>query len=518
MSDKKLLLCQTLRVDTTYFYIFSGLREYRDILLRTNPEMEEWLDVDIFDFDPLLPNRLTIDNWTYGTNFSGHFLAANLKTPTKVIDVPITPHRILKELEKAKYIGSPFTHVGFSVNVSSYSMFLECVRSIRVFDPSIQIIAGNVGAMFEGTENYVDHICIGNGVPFLRKLFGEKIDAPYQLTAIENKQITRVFGLKTKINMIGLVTKIGCPMSCDFCITNKFFSGKFTDLFFTPQQVHDEIVDYRKNTNREFLIGMCEPTAITNQKWWERLFELFEGDPHEYTISMPTTITSLKRLNFDKIARSSLRIDWINIGIESFSENYAKNIKHEYTKEIIGKLNDHGIGTWATFIIGFDHQTKESIWKEVHQLLDLDCTSYAILNLKALPGTPLWHRLKKEGRLLNVSNDFYYIDGFQSFTHPYLKPGFEDMLPLLYDINKYIESEIGFRGLSTSRLLQNVPIQRESFQKKITIMKSLAKLLFPSWKKHLNPNQEQMEKYLYLIGELPQIPQFLQKAADNYIV
>ncbi|MHA2289609.1 MAG: B12-binding domain-containing radical SAM protein, partial [Promethearchaeota archaeon] len=516
MIDRKnrLLLCQTLRVDTAYFYIFSGLRQYRDILLKSNPEMEEWFGETLFDFDPLLPNRLTVDNWTNGANVPGHFLATNIETPTKVLDGAASPPRIIKELQKAQERGRPFTHVGFSVNVNSYSVFVQCVRAIRQFDPTIQIIAGNVGALFEETKRYVDYICRGDGVPFLRKLFGEKVNGPYNLALIKNKQVTRVFGLKTKVDLIELVTKIGCPMKCDFCITNQLYEGKFTEVFFTPQQVHDAIVEYRHKAKRDFLLGICEPTAITNQKWWEELFELFEGDPDDYPISIATTLSSLKRLDYEKISRSSLRINWINVGIESFVKDYAKNQKHKDTKKIIKTLNDYGIATWASFIIGFDHQTKQSIWEEIHQLLELGATFYAVLNLKALPGTPLWNRFKQEGRLLNVSSDFYYIDGFQAFTHPHFRPGFEDMLPLLYDINKYIEQEIGFRGLPMVKLLQNVRIQRDSFEKDITTMKGLAELLFPSWKKHLNPTQEQIERYLSQIGDLPEIPQYLQKAAE----
>jgi radical SAM superfamily enzyme YgiQ (UPF0313 family) len=515
-KQNRLLLVQALRLDTTYFYIFSGLRDYRNLLLKTNPEMVEWLPERMFDFDPLLPNRLTMDFWTHGVSTPGNFIATNINTPTKVLNGFVSEKKLINVLSRAKKQGHPFTHVGFSINVNAFSTFVKCVNAVREFDKNIVIIAGNVGSMFEDTKKYADYICRGNGVPFLRKLFGEDIDTPYQLELMPSKLTTRVFGLTMKSDTAHLVTKLGCPMKCDFCITNQLFQGKFTPSFYTPKQVYEAMVNHREKIKKNFDTLVCEPTAITNKKWWYDLFELFERESDDYTISFATTVASLKKLDYDKISKSSLRIKYVNIGVESFSLDYAKNQKHAETKELIKKLTNYGIVSWATFIIGFDHQTHDSIWDEIHKLIDLDATYYAVLNLKVLPETPLWRRYEAEGRLLNVSNDFYYLDGFQAFKHPHFKPGFEDMLPLLYDINKYIESETGFRGLRMIELYNNIPKQRESFKKEISQIKSLAKLLYPSWKEHLNPNERQIKNYLDKMGKVHEIPEYLSNAALTF--
>jgi radical SAM superfamily enzyme YgiQ (UPF0313 family) len=195
----------------------------------------------------------------------------------------------------------------------------------------------------------------------------------------------------------------------------------------------------------------------------------------------------------------------LNIGIESFSQDYTKNAKHRETKQILKRLTDYGIGTYATFIIGFDHQTHESVWKEIKQVVDLDIYAITVHNLKILPQTPLWYDFERDGRLLNVPYDFYYIEGFQSFIHPHFKPGFEDMLPLTYDIFEYIEKERGPQVLSLMELLSNVPNQKKYFKRQIKQYKQMSKMLFPSWIKHLDPTETQISKYIERLGESVEI-------------
>ncbi len=86
------------------------------------------------------------------------------------------------------------------------------------------------------------------------------------------------------------------------------------------------------------------------------------------------------------------------------------------------------------------------------------------------------------------------------FPHPHFKPGFEDKLPLTYNIYKYIEKERGLQVLSLIELLSNVPNQRKVFKRQIKQNKVMSKQLLPSWKKYLNPSEQQVEKYLNRLG------------------
>lgn len=506
MNEKKnryrLLLINQLRPEFTLDYMLvKGLPNYREVLLNDYPQMEKWLPQDTFDLDPIWPERLQLKFRGYGVSTPGSFIKDNLQTPTDVMYGDISPEQVIEKLNEAKKEGFPYTHAGFSIFVTGYTNFINTSLAVKRYDPSIITIAGNVGSLFPGTEDYADLVCRGDGVPYLRRLFGEECDNSYNLEVIPTKSIISVNGIELKSDLAQLVTKLGCVNNCDFCITRQLFDNHFSGSLFTPQQVHDTLVEYRRKIKKDFSIMLCEPQGIVNKKWWYELFDLFNNEPEDYPIIIPTSLASIRNFDLDRVSRSSLRFMGLNIGIESFSQDYAKNARHRETKQIMKRLTDYGIGVYGTFIIGFDHQTRESIWKEIHQVVDLDIYAITVHNLKVLPQTPLWYEFEQDGRLLNVPYDFYYVEGFQAFIHPHFRPGFEDMLPLTYKIYEYIEKERGPQILSLMELMSNIPNQRRVFKRQIKQYRQMSKQLFPSWKKHLNPSETQIVKYLRRLGE-----------------
>ncbi len=492
----RILFVQLVPERHEFIYMYTGLKEYRRVLLKKYPNMEKWFPKEIFDLKPIWTEKPY--NSVYGSeiNTSCLFIANNLDTPSTVMSGCGTQERILSELKKARENSFPYTHVGFSIYVPSYSKFVECAHAVKNFDNKIITIAGNVGCLFKQTKNYVDYICRGDGVPFLRNLLGEDVNKPYCLKLISYRNKIELLGRKIRSPMVNIITKVGCPMKCDFCATNQLFEGKFTKPLFTPQEVHDSLVKHREKIKKDFITLFCEPTAITNKKWWYELFELFVEEPYDFPIAMLTTISSMNRFDLDRISNSSMRFELLNVGVESFSMDYGKTQRHKETKKLFKKLSDYGIGANPSFIIGFDHHTRENVWEEIYQLINLEAIAYSIFNLHPLPYTPIWYQLEKEKRLLNIPNDFYYLTGFVPYKHPHFKSGFEDMLPLLRDINEFICREVGDSTFSLMKLYENAPKQRECISNKIKVYKYISKELFPSWKAQLDPSKKQLSKYL----------------------
>ncbi|MEX2684893.1 MAG: radical SAM protein [Candidatus Sigynarchaeota archaeon] len=494
MNERKLLLAQCYQTTSLYDSMFGDTKKLKEYLQLRYPASEfssvqRWLATNAFDRVPTWPDRYSIRLYKTGSNIPGHFIAANLRVPTTVIDEPATPELLMEYLDKESY-----THVGLGIYVDGYTDFVKCARAIKKHYPDIITIAGNVGAMFPGTEKYVDHVCRGDGVAFLRELFGEDVNSPRRISATLGHMVTDVFGITFKSEMLQIVTKIGCPQKCDFCVTNKLFSGAYSGPYFTPQQVHDEIIAHARKTHNKIKIGFAEPTAIVSLDWWYELFRLFEQDDGDFAVIIASTAASMNALDLDRVKKSSLRIDTVNLGVESFDRIYVKNRSLDM-KSLIHHLADYGISTYATYIIGFDHHTRESVWQDVKKLVDLDAAAYGVINLKPLPETPIWEQYKAAGRLLDVPWDFYYMLGFQPYTHPHFKPGFEDMLPLLVDVNAYIERERGMQGLDIAKTLENIQDKHLAIKKQVQIYKILGRVLFKSWVRHLHPTAAQIASY-----------------------
>lgn len=506
----RLLLVQCYTMYDIWDNLYGNQLDYRDFLINRYPEMKELFPYELFNRSVIWPDNVGLKVVRGTCNVSVRFLADNLETSTSLIEAPATPEIVITELQKAKERNNPYTHVGFSVFIDAYKIFIKCASAVKEFDSEIITIAGNSGALFDETSNYVDYVCTTDGVPFLRKILGENINRPYHLELIPSKNSLKFFGITIKSEIVQIVTKLGCPERCDFCITNRLFKGTPTSAFFTPQQAHKSLIAYRRKLKKDFKIAFCEPTSIISHNWWYKLFDLFQDEPEDYPLLIGTTATSLKNFDFDRISKSSMRFEMINIGIENFHKKYLKN-NNVNLKLLFSQLADYGIGTYATYIIGFDHHNHENVWQEIDHLLDLDAALNYVENLKILPQTPLWNKYKEQGRLLlNIPKDFFFIDGFQAYIHPHFKPGFEDMLPLLTEIQTYIEKERGPQGIDMLKILENVPNPKKNCLNQIKYLKIATKLLFASWKEHLNPNQQQIENYLTKIGKSVKIPFYLK--------
>ena len=494
-TQNKILLVQSYAAGKVGSNIlFRNPTEYREHLLETYPEMKNWAKKEVFDQIEEWPQDVNIYYYADEVNLIGRFLAENIDTPSFVIDPPVTPEILISELEKESY-----THVGFSVMLNDYTNFIKCTQIIKEFDSSIKTIAGGAGAMYEGTENFVDYTCIGRGVPFLRNLFEEDINNPYKLTITPDHLHIRYGKNELLTDMCRIITKVGCPFNCDFCTTPIIFKGKYTGELFSPQQVHDALVEYRNKLGIEKLqVYFVDPTTIFSKKWWYKFFELFKEDHGEFALIVYSVVSILESLDLNKVSNSAARIHTVNFGIESFNKSYLKT-KKVNIKTLIKRLSDYGILTNPNYIIGFDFDTKESVWKDIKKLTNLDADIIAVANLHPCPMTNIWDELAAQDRLLDIPPDFFYIHGFQSFIHPHFKPGFDDMLPLLSKIYNFIETEIGPPTLNVARTLENLISHTnhpKMIKREIKTYKTINKMFYPKWKQFFNPSEAQNAKYL----------------------
>ena len=300
----RLLLVQ-IKNDTTLFasgIVNQDFREYRINLLKKYPQMKDFLIEEFFDFDKIWPKWLNLLSWSkVENNMSLEFIAAHLKTKTTVMDGTANPEKLIHELNRAKSKGFPYTHVGFGIYPVGDLQFIDCAQIVKKFDSKIITIAGNIGGLLDETKNYVDYVLLGDGVKSLRELLGEKVNDSYKVSFSINKQ-----GAYSRTMMVNIVTKLGCPGRCNFCMTPKLFGNKITPPFVTPQQVYDAVTKLNEKTQKRLTINVCEPNFLLFRQWWYELFELFEGYKDPIGIGGAATMKSIKKFNFKRIANSSL--------------------------------------------------------------------------------------------------------------------------------------------------------------------------------------------------------------------
>jgi radical SAM superfamily enzyme YgiQ (UPF0313 family) len=101
-------------------------------------------------------------------------------------------------------------------------------------------------------------------------------------------------------------------------------------------------------------------------------------------------------------------------GLESISKesllsiNKPHNIKSDY-KELVKKTHDFGFLAGGSFVLGFDGDTKETVKKTVEFAKDCDMDICVFFPLTPYPGTMLFDRLNREGRILTYDWGRYDI-------------------------------------------------------------------------------------------------------------
>jgi haloalkane dehalogenase len=338
------------------------------------------------------------------------YIAKNITTPTMVLQYP-TMKQFKHELKKG------YDYVGISFVIATFGKMTKMCEMVRDILPNAKIILGGYGTMLPECEQYADHVCRGEGVEFMRKLLHE--------THGEESKKHVVYSTKAKISgfplMKGAVVLagLGCPHGCEFCSTSHFHKMKHIPLLKTGGDLHREIRRVQDVLGIQNMpIGIIEEDFLLQK---ERATEYLECVKKENTypvrISCFASAYSVAQWKPEDLVRMGIEVVWI--GIESRNAAYNK-LRGLDVKAIFKSLHSHGINTLASLIIGHDFHTEENIWNDLDYLVSLKPSLSQILILTPGCGTPLFDRLKQEGRLLpNIPNKHW--DGFHlAFKHPHI--------------------------------------------------------------------------------------------------
>jgi radical SAM superfamily enzyme YgiQ (UPF0313 family) len=120
-------------------------------------------------------------------------------------------------------------------------------------------------------------------------------------------------------------------------------------------------------------------------------------------------------------------------------------------EDALRRIGDHGIGIYGTFVFGYDHDTGDTIKRTVDFAVRQKFLLAAFNHLVPFPGTPLYHRLKSENRLLYDKWWLHptYQYGDIAFTHPHFSP--EELSRLCLEARRdfFSLSSIGRRLIDT---------------------------------------------------------------------
>lgn len=302
-----------------------------------------------------------------------------------------------------------------------------------------------------------DHLVIGDGEPVIKNLIENLVNG---ISCPKVLEWSQKFEVATSLEMdrqlldesvnkyYGAVVEVsrGCPFLCEFCdIRIQKDNNRPHNV--SPELIVQELNYFSEKGIKQILFA-CD-NFIGDPVWAESVCDAIISwkEKTGKTVNIYTWLT-INVANFNTLLEKLRRagFDMFFIGIESFEQNQLletakiQNVKGSLV-ESIQKIHSHGFIVVAGLIFGFDTEPENVYTSTLDGIMRSGLISGEPSLLTALPGTPLYKRMKHSGRIrdgkLGLGGYKYQtnirylrsrdkmIENFQNFVHHYNKGKFQ---------------------------------------------------------------------------------------------
>lgn len=190
----------------------------------------------------------------------------------------------------------------------------------------------------------------------------------------------------------------GCRNSCEYCAISAYFKASWRCR--PPEQTAADVLAQERRH-----VFFVDDNIAADHEAAKALFRAL----------IPLRIRWVSQASLDIVRDRELMDLMVSsgclgnvLGFESISEDSLRAMgktpnlgsARMLYREQLEILRDHGLQTWAAFTIGHDHDTVDSIERTLEFAQESRFTFAAFNVLMPYPGTPLYARLAREGRLL----------------------------------------------------------------------------------------------------------------------
>jgi radical SAM superfamily enzyme YgiQ (UPF0313 family) len=190
----------------------------------------------------------------------------------------------------------------------------------------------------------------------------------------------------------------GCRFKCDFCAIQTFFDA--THNHRPVDDVVREIQRVRRLGQMVFFIDDNITSSLDQAKELMRAL---------IPLKIPWVSQSAINVAYDPEALDLMRrsgCQGMLVGFESLEASNLKQMNKGFNlmrggpTEALANFRRHGIRIYGTFIFGYDHDTPQTFHSTVAFAKQQRLAIAAFNHITPFPGTPLYQRMKSEGRLL----------------------------------------------------------------------------------------------------------------------
>jgi len=201
-----------------------------------------------------------------------------------------------------------------------------------------------------------------------------------------------------------IVVSRGCPHHCDFCYKDNFFQGGKS---FYTQTVDTALAEMARMPGRH--LYFLDDHLFGNPRFAGALFDGMKGMGRLWQAA-GTVQSVLKPGLLEKAMDCGLRS--LFIGFETLdpknlsAQHKMHNLNRDYTAAI-RRLHDLGVMVNASFVFGMDEDDESVFERTVTWAIEQGVETATFHILTPYPGTRLYERMKKQGRITTNNWDLY---------------------------------------------------------------------------------------------------------------
>lgn len=263
--------------------------------------------------------------------------------------------------------------------------------------------------MPEDVAPYFDQVIVGEADKIILDVLcgniTDKIVYGEQLKDLDEQVIPDFKLVKDweKITIRPVMTSRGCPYNCNFCSVTAMFGRGYRTR--SVEHVMEEIMQYK--TGRVFF---ADDHFTANIKRSDRLLDMMieQGFDRPWSAQVRTEVTQKPELvaKMRKAGCNTVYVGFESVNPQSLIE-MNKGQTLEDIKRSIKVFKDRDIMIHGMFMFGSDSDTSD-IFETTSDFCSkngIDYAQYTILT--PLPGTELYAKLEKEGRILHKNWEYY---------------------------------------------------------------------------------------------------------------
>jgi len=235
----------------------------------------------------------------------------------------------------------------------------------------------------------------------------------------------------------------GCPNGCEFCSISNATYGRF----YRKRKIDDLVKEI--GSIKEKYIFFFDSSLTIDVDYTKKLFRALKKSNKKFKCFGNMDVLG----NDDELlelARDAGCLMWF-VGLESTSQKTINHIKKknvvEKYSEIIKKIHDYDMFVFGSLIFGFDTDTIDTFDDTKNTVFNLDLDVVIFSLLTPYPGTPLFTRLEKEGRILTKDWSKY------NENHVVFQPKNMTSEELLSETNRVRKEVNSFFGLGKRKMI-----------------------------------------------------------------